>query len=414
MPTCRLGPRGWPAMKRSKSTLPGDGSARRRRWQTTVSDRRAPRQDGGRLLGELAVHEQDLRIGLAEHVLEFGGRVLDRDVDQHQARSGRRRRTRCRTRAGCATGSPPWRPWRRRSRAAHARGGWRRRPVRGNDQPASPAMIAGFVGKALCWSAAACLLSAALYILAMRKRVSHSVTLIMAAVKHGDTHDARRLASMQTASSRRTQPGAEAGVAGVQSFEVGLALLSLLAHQRRPMKITELAAQAGMPPAKAHRYLASLVRSRLRRAEPGQRPVLHRAGRAGLQPVVPVHDRADRDRLRGGAWSCAAGPTTPSRCRSGASFGPTVVRWEQPPRPVMVNIGPGSVFPLLESATGRDLRRLLRRGRHPAAPAARGGAGRQRRRAARRRGTAKHGCRKRSSRCAGAAWPGHGETSCPA
>jgi DNA-binding IclR family transcriptional regulator len=49
--------------------------------------------------------------------------------------------------------------------------------------------------------------------------------------------------------------------AGVQSFEVGLALLSLLAHQRRPMKITALAAQARMPPAKAHRYLASLVRS---------------------------------------------------------------------------------------------------------------------------------------------------------
>jgi DNA-binding IclR family transcriptional regulator len=35
------------------------------------------------------------------------------------------------------------------------------------------------------------------------------------------------------------------------------------------------------------------------------------------------------------------------------SFGPTVVRWEQPPQAVMVNVGLGSVFPLHRSATGR-------------------------------------------------------------
>lgn len=35
------------------------------------------------------------------------------------------------------------------------------------------------------------------------------------------------------------------------------------------------------------------------------------------------------------------------------SFGPTVVRWEQPAQPIMVNVGLGSVFPLYRSATGR-------------------------------------------------------------
>src|SRR5690606_21108387 len=65
-------------------------------------------------------------------------------------------------------------------------------------------------------------------------------------------------ASARPAADHRTGPPR---TGGVQSFEVGLRLLSRLAHQRRPMKITELAARAGMPPAKAHRYLASLVRS---------------------------------------------------------------------------------------------------------------------------------------------------------
>jgi DNA-binding IclR family transcriptional regulator len=140
--------------------------------------------------------------------------------------------------------------------------------------------------------------------------------------------------------------------AGVQSVEVGLTLLSLLAHQRRPIKITELAAQARMSPAKAHRYLASLVRGgfALQDAQTG----LYSTGPAALdfslsclstiEPIeVGTHEAVAL---------CRATDQTVALSVWG-SFGPTVVRWEQPARPVMVNVGPGSVFPLLESATGR-------------------------------------------------------------
>jgi DNA-binding IclR family transcriptional regulator len=139
---------------------------------------------------------------------------------------------------------------------------------------------------------------------------------------------------------------------GVQSFEVGLALLSLLAHQRRPMKITELAAQAGMAPAKAHRYLASLVRCGYAAQSPDSG--LYSTGPAALDfslsclsTIEPI-EIASAEALE----LCRRTNHTVALSVWG-SFGPTVVRWEQPPRPVMVNIGPGSVFPLLESATGR-------------------------------------------------------------
>ena len=44
---------------------------------------------------------------------------------------------------------------------------------------------------------------------------------------------------------------------GIQSVEVGGRLLQTLAHHGRPMALKDLAADAGMPAAKAHPYLVS-------------------------------------------------------------------------------------------------------------------------------------------------------------
>jgi DNA-binding IclR family transcriptional regulator len=153
----------------------------------------------------------------------------------------------------------------------------------------------------------------------------------------------------------RAAPRAAAGArrsAGVQSVEVGLSLLSLLAHQRRAVKITELAAHARMAPAKAHRYLASLVRAGFAAQDPDTG--LYSTGPGALDfslsclsTIEPI-EVATKEAVA----LCRATDQTVALSVWG-SFGPTVVRWEQPARPVMVNIGPGSVFPLLESATGR-------------------------------------------------------------
>lgn len=146
--------------------------------------------------------------------------------------------------------------------------------------------------------------------------------------------------------------GARRAAAGVRSLEVGLALLSLLAHRRRPMKLTELASRAAMAPAKAHRYLASLQRQGFAAQDPDSG--LYSTGPAALDfslsclstiEPISVADREAADLCRHTGHTVALSVW--------GSFGPTVVRWEQPARPVMVNIGPGSVFPLMQSATGR-------------------------------------------------------------
>lgn len=159
--------------------------------------------------------------------------------------------------------------------------------------------------------------------------------------------------TIESLSSRRVPAKAvKRRIAGVQSFEVGLAMLSLLALQRQPIKITALAAQARMAPAKAHRYLASLVRSGYAAQDPDSG--LYSTGPAALDfslsclsTIEPI-EIASAEAL----GLCRSTNHTVALSVWG-SFGPTVVRWEQPPRPVMVNIGPGSVFPLLDSATGR-------------------------------------------------------------
>jgi len=161
----------------------------------------------------------------------------------------------------------------------------------------------------------------------------------------------RPLLPPASAAGRRAAP-ASARSSGVRSAETGLALLSLLAHHRGPMKITELAARAGMPAAKAHRYLASLVRTGYASQDPDTG--LYSTGPAALDfslsclaTIEPI-EVASREALA----LCRSLDCTVAVSVWG-SFGPTVVRWEQPARPVMVNVGPGSVFPLLSSATGR-------------------------------------------------------------
>ncbi|VTU12874.1 YiaKLMNOPQRS operon repressor [Variovorax sp. SRS16] len=140
--------------------------------------------------------------------------------------------------------------------------------------------------------------------------------------------------------------------AGVQSVENGLDLMLIVAHNRRPMKITDIAEQAGISPSKAHRYLVSFLRTGFITQDPetglyGMGSVALEFSLSCLATIEPI-SLATREAER----LCAALGHTVAVSVWG-SFGPTVVRWEQPARPVMVNVGLGSVFPLYRSATGR-------------------------------------------------------------
>jgi len=55
---------------------------------------------------------------------------------------------------------------------------------------------------------------------------------------------------------------------GIQSIEVGVPLLRVLADHGAPMMLRDLAKAAGMPAAKAHRYLVSFVRTGLVTQDP--------------------------------------------------------------------------------------------------------------------------------------------------
>jgi DNA-binding IclR family transcriptional regulator len=50
---------------------------------------------------------------------------------------------------------------------------------------------------------------------------------------------------------------------GVQSLEIGVDVLKVLVESGQALMLKEIAAAAGMPASKAHRYLVSLVRSGL-------------------------------------------------------------------------------------------------------------------------------------------------------
>ena len=50
---------------------------------------------------------------------------------------------------------------------------------------------------------------------------------------------------------------------GINSLETGLRLARVLADEAWPLPLKDVAARAHMPPAKAHRYLVSLIRTGL-------------------------------------------------------------------------------------------------------------------------------------------------------
>jgi DNA-binding IclR family transcriptional regulator len=138
---------------------------------------------------------------------------------------------------------------------------------------------------------------------------------------------------------------------GVQSVEVGNRLLKALAAANKPLMLKDLSHQARMPPAKAHRYLVSLVRSGLVE----QHPVsgLYDLGRFALELGLKALGRLSpvsaaepfllelRERVQQtvalAVWS---------------ERGPVIASWLGLDAPVSATLRVGSIMPLTRSATG--------------------------------------------------------------
>lgn len=144
----------------------------------------------------------------------------------------------------------------------------------------------------------------------------------------------------------------DAGRLSIQSLDSALVVLRVLASFDRAASLTDIAREAGMPPSKVHRYLASFSKAGLVRQ--AQRAGLYdlakgaiELGLAAMSRMNLVNDSADclgQLVAQTGAAGLVAvwGP-----------HGPTVVRWERTGSFVITSLGLGTVLPLLNSATGR-------------------------------------------------------------
>ena len=140
--------------------------------------------------------------------------------------------------------------------------------------------------------------------------------------------------------------------AGIDSIETGMRLLAALAERRRPQMLKTLAADAKMPPAKAHRYMVSFLRAGYVDREPESG--FYRLGSAALHLGLAALGATD-------ALELGAQATCELRDQLNQTMamivwgnrGPTILRVEEGSQPVTINSRPGTVLPLLASASGQ-------------------------------------------------------------
>src|SRR5512139_512284 len=140
--------------------------------------------------------------------------------------------------------------------------------------------------------------------------------------------------------------------AGIQSVEVGFALLQALGEADGPLMLRDLARAADMSAAKAHRYLVSFQRLQLVVQDASS--TRYDLGPAALKLGLASLERLDAVKLareRVARLMEEIGHTL--ALAVWGNHGPTIVHWEESPSAVTVNLRLGDVMPLLSSATGR-------------------------------------------------------------
>ncbi len=148
---------------------------------------------------------------------------------------------------------------------------------------------------------------------------------------------------------------------GVQSVEIGVKLLEVIAAAGGSLSLKAIGEGARMPSSQAHRYLASFIRSGLVRQEPvsGRYDLGELALRLGLAALA----RLDSHQIAGEALQHL---TTTLNLTAllvvwGPS-GPVIVRWSRSSPPLVASLTVGSLLPATSSASGRVLVAFTPRG----------------------------------------------------
>lgn len=138
---------------------------------------------------------------------------------------------------------------------------------------------------------------------------------------------------------------------GIQSIEIGSALLIELAHKVEPVALKDLARGAGMTAGKAHPYMVSFLKVGFVTQTNGGHyelgPLALQLGLAKLQRMDPVKEASPviEGLARDTGQSVAIAVW--------GNLGPTIVRMEEPVQPLHVNLRTGTVMSLTNTATGR-------------------------------------------------------------
>jgi len=138
---------------------------------------------------------------------------------------------------------------------------------------------------------------------------------------------------------------------GIQSVEIGSALLLQLARHVRPLALKDLAKASGMTAGKAHPYMVSFLKvGFVTQTEAGHYelgPLALQLGLTRLQRMDPVKEASQLiEALANDSGQSIAVAVW-------GNLGPTIVRLEEPIEPLHVNLRTGTVMSLTNTATGR-------------------------------------------------------------
>lgn len=156
----------------------------------------------------------------------------------------------------------------------------------------------------------------------------------------------------RTAAKDNGEDDGGAAPGGIQALDAALSVLRVLRSFDGPATLSDIAREAGMPPSKVHRYLASFIHAGL--AVQKERSGKYDLGREAAELGVAAISRNNFVvRASEELEELAATTGQAALLAVWSHNGPTVVRLERGPYLTTTSIGLGSTFPLLDSATGR-------------------------------------------------------------
>ena len=139
---------------------------------------------------------------------------------------------------------------------------------------------------------------------------------------------------------------------GIQSVEIGLRVLAVVAGTREPSTLSTISQRSGLSSSQTHRYLASLVASGMVKQE--SRSGLYDLDFGAINIGLAALARIDAFALADDAFRALTELSKRTLLVAvWGDNGPVVVRWFPGDPPVVTSLSIGSVLPLLQSATGR-------------------------------------------------------------